>query len=344
METMVEALAQARGEQYNKLALRYLDTLSAMAARMGDYAAAYRYLHEHRQLRDSLDRASQAGRVARYETELKEREIDRLNHDRQLKEAEIERQWLIRRIFGGAFLVAMVFAFIFLRQRNRIGRERKRSDELLRNILPDSVAAELKYNGKAEAKHFDEVTVLFTDFKDFTTIAEGMPPSELVAELDTCFSAFDEITARHGLEKIKTIGDSYMCAAGLPVPAEGHAVKAVAAALEMQRFMEVRAGHAKPTATGGTIPAPRFSLRIGIHSGPVVAGIVGTRKFAYDIWGDTVNTASRMESAGEAGKINISGATRELVKNHYPTTLRGQLKVKNKGEVEMWWVENGTGP
>ncbi|MBK6830929.1 MAG: hypothetical protein IPG92_09445 [Flavobacteriales bacterium] len=178
--------------------------------------------------------------------------------------------------------------------------EKERSDELLRNILPDEVAEELKAKGHADAKHFDNVTILFTDFKGFTEASEKLSPQELVEELNTCFKAFDGIITARGIEKIKTIGDAYMCAGGLPVPSSSTPAGVVHAALEMQAFMIAR----KKERDAARMPF--FEMRVGIHTGPVVAGIVGVKKFAYDIWGDTVNTASRMESSGEVGQVNIS--------------------------------------
>jgi class 3 adenylate cyclase len=174
---------------------------------------------------------------------------------------------------------------------------------------------------------------MFTDFKDFTKISEKLSATELVAELHYLFHAFDNIIHNHGLEKIKTIGDSYMAAGGLPVPNQTNAKDVVSAALEIVSFMESHKNQRKKE--GKEI----FEIRIGIHTGPVVAGIVGVKKFAYDIWGDTVNLASRMESSGEPGKINISGSTYELVKNDFTCTYRGKIQAKNKGEVDMYFVE-----
>lgn len=211
--------------------------------------------------------------------------------------------------------------------------EKKKSDELLLNILPEEVAEELKAKGTADAKQFDDVTVMFTDFKGFTQISERLSPSELVAEIHTCFKEFDNIIGKHNIEKIKTIGDAYMCAGGLPVANTTNATDVVQAALEIQKFMlghlQLRKGEGKEV----------FEIRIGIHTGPVVAGIVGVKKFAYDIWGDTVNIASRMESSGEAGKVNISGSTYELVKDKFKCEYRGKIEAKNKGQIDMYFVE-----
>lgn len=219
------------------------------------------------------------------------------------------------------------------KQKAVVEKEKQRSDELLLNILPGEVAEELKLKGHAEARMFDEVTVLFTDFQDFTRISETMAPTELVEEIHACFMVLDRIIDKYGIEKIKTIGDSYMCAGGLPVVNRTHASDVVGAGLEIQEFIRKRI--AEKTAEG----KESFHIRIGIHSGPVVAGIVGIRKFAYDIWGDTVNTASRMESSGEAERVNISGTTYELVKDKFHCTYRGKLKVKGKGELDMYFVD-----
>lgn len=208
-----------------------------------------------------------------------------------------------------------------------------KSDELLLNILPIDIARELKENGFAESKKYESVTVLFTDFKGFSIIAEQMNAVELVSEIDFCFKAFDRIIEKHGIEKIKTIGDSYMAAGGIPVENSTHPFDVINAAIDIRDFIEE---YKKENILENK---PVFELRIGIHTGSVVAGIVGLNKFAYDIWGDTVNLASRMESGGEPGKINISGATYELVKEHFACTHRGKVQAKNKGEVDMYFVE-----
>lgn len=211
--------------------------------------------------------------------------------------------------------------------------EKEKSDELLLNILPVDIAKELKEKGTAQAKKYNSVSVLFTDFKGFSLIAERMDADELVSEIDHCFKQFDRIIQRHGIEKIKTIGDAYMAVGGLPVINQTHATDVIHAALEIRDFIEA---YKKKNAS---LNKPIFEVRIGIHTGNVVAGIVGLKKFAYDIWGDTVNLAARMESSSEAGKINISGVTYELVKDKFTTTYRGKIQAKNKGEVDMYFVE-----
>jgi len=210
---------------------------------------------------------------------------------------------------------------------------RKKSDELLLNILPERIAEELKEHGRAAPRKYESVSVMFTDFKGFTMIAEKMEPETLVKDLDECFHFFDTLTDRYNLEKIKTIGDSYMCAGGIPSPNLTHPIETVLAALELQMFMKKMALEKKKT--GETF----WELRLGIHTGPVVAGVVGKKKFAYDIWGDTVNIASRLESSGEPGRINISSATYEKVKDYFVCMHRGQVAAKNKGEIDMYFLD-----
>lgn len=210
----------------------------------------------------------------------------------------------------------------------------RKSDELLLNILPSEIAEELKHNGRSSAKTYSLVTVMFIDFKDFTTVSERVSAELLVAELDYCFSKFDEIIQEHGLEKIKTVGDAYICAGGMPALTHNHATEIVRAALDIRDFMTQRRIEKE------AVEEITFEARIGIHSGPVVAGIVGKNKFAFDIWGDTVNTAARMEQNSEAGKINISQTTYELVKTKFDCKYRGELEAKNKGMLKMYFVNN----
>ncbi|MEP7106993.1 MAG: adenylate/guanylate cyclase domain-containing protein [Ferruginibacter sp.] len=246
---------------------------------------------------------------------------------------ELQKQKLVRNGFVGGFTIVLLFAGVFFIQRNKIMKGKKRSDELLLNILPSEVAEELKLKGSAEAKQFDDVTVLFTDFKDFTQISEKLKPDELVAEIHYCFKAFDNIITRHGIEKIKTVGDAYLCAGGLPTLNHTHAFDVVAAALEIKNLILTRK---REKEAKGEIA---FEIRVGIHTGPVVAGIVGIKKFSYDIWGDTVNTAARMESSCEPGHVNISGSTYELIKDRFQCTYRGKIDAKHKGEIDMYFVD-----
>jgi adenylate cyclase len=239
---------------------------------------------------------------------------------------------------GSNFLFVQIFLGVLVTiLAQNLNQERGKSDRLLLNILPSSVAEELKQNDRVKPKTYECATVLFTDFVGFTKLAEKMTAEELVAELDNSFRAFDEIAKRHNLEKIKTIGDAYMAAGGLPTPNETHAVDCVLAALEFQAFIE--AEQARRRALG----LPGWPIRIGIHSGPLVAGVIGQEKFSYDVWGDTVNTASRMESSGAPGRINISQDTHKLVKDFFECEYRGAITAKNKGEIEMYFI-NGVKP
>jgi len=246
-----------------------------------------------------------------------------------LTNVQIHLFFVFNIIAVGSIIFLMVYYFV-----SKKNYFQARSEALLLNILPSIIAEELKAKGTVEAKHFEDVTVMFTDFKNFTQVTERLSPVELVAEIDTLFKAFDNIISKHNIEKIKTIGDSYMCAGGLPVANKTHAVNVVSATMDIQYFMQQHLRMRK--AEGKEL----FEIRIGVHTGPVVAGIVGDKKFAYDIWGDTVNVASRMESSGEAGKINISGCTYELVKEKFNCIYRGKIKAKNKGEIDMYFVES----
>jgi class 3 adenylate cyclase/ligand-binding sensor domain-containing protein len=210
----------------------------------------------------------------------------------------------------------------------------KKSDDLLLNILPAHIAEELKTMGKAKARRHEQVTVFFSDFKGFSVIAQQLTPEALVAEIDLCFREFDNVIDKYHLEKIKTIGDAYMCAGGISTDLENSALNVVAAALEIQLFMSDLAQ--RKQAKG----EPHFEMRIGIHTGPVVSGIVGIRKFAFDIWGDTVNIAARLEDNGEVGKVNISQTTYELVRDKYHCLHRGKISIKNMEDVDMYFVED----
>ncbi|MFN0032456.1 MAG: adenylate/guanylate cyclase domain-containing protein [Flavobacteriales bacterium] len=332
-----EALPVARADSALKdLEIIYSGMQKANAG-LGRYDEAYKYTLLYNTVHDSLNSEGSSKQLSlirtEFETEKKQHQIDLLNKDNELQIKEISKQKLIRNsTIAGLGFLAIFLGIVFV-QKRRISKEKDRSENLLLNILPYETAQELKEKGSADAKLFDEVTVLFTDFKGFTMVAEKLTPTELVAEIHHCFKAFDEIMAEHNIEKIKTIGDAYMAAGGLPVKNKTNASDVIEAAFKIQKFMLNY--KTQREAEGKSI----FEIRIGIHTGPVVAGIVGIKKFQYDIWGDTVNTASRMESSGEQGKVNISGATYELVMDSYTCTYRGKIQAKNKGEIDMYFVE-----
>mgnify|MGYP000453330533 CR=1 FL=1 len=214
-----------------------------------------------------------------------------------------------------------------------IEHERQRSEELLLNILPHAISSELKTEGFAKARRYEFATVMFIDFKSFTKISEQLSPEDLVKQLDMYFRAFDFIIAQFKLEKIKTIGDAYMVASGLSDRLSSP-TNMVKAALEIQEYLSDTALDKKE------LGEPHFEARIGIHTGPVVAGVVGVKKFAYDIWGDTVNVAARLQETCETGSINISEATFNEIKYFFPCTYRGRLNAKNKGVIDMYYVNN----
>ena len=300
-----------------------------------------------------LDRLTRAKRQVEKGKAKAEKENTKLNQN--LKKSEKERMGAElkateRKNFlyalGMATLFILLLATIFynrfrvnkraknaLQETNRIiDEERQRSDELLLNILPAPIAKELKEQGKAGAKKYDNVTVLFTDFKDFTKVSERLTPEQLVRELDYCFRGFDFIISQYGVEKIKTIGDAYMCASGL-TSKRTMPINIIKAALEMQEFLE---DYKKERMMKSL---PFFEARIGIHTGPVVAGVVGVKKFAYDIWGDTVNIAARMEANSEVGRVNISEETYRQVRYNFDCEYRGKIEAKNKGFVDMYHVK-----
>ncbi len=255
-----------------------------------------------------------------YETEKKEREIVQLNRESETQALRLERQRLLT---GGLFLMALLLgALVWMVLYNQ-----GRTNRLLHNILPVSVASELRQTGGVQPKRHDSVTVLFADLVGFTELGHSLSPEALVSLIDRYYRAFDEIIAQSGLEKIKTIGDSYMCAAGLPEPHPQHASLIFEAACKMLRWVEQDAA--------GTGYA-HLQLRIGMHSGPVVAGVAGKTKYVYDIWGDTVNIAARMEQFGVAGRINMSEATRLLLGDSVLAEKREPMEVKGLGLTSMY--------
>jgi adenylate cyclase len=312
--------------------------LSVSYSAVKNYGEAFKYQNMLLGIKDTLYNIETdkklSGLLFNFEIEKKQGQIDLLTKDKELQELDLQRQKVIKNVTFGGLAMVLLFLGVVMSQKKKITFEKKRSDALLLNILPEETAEELKTTGTAKAKSFEAVTVMFTDFKNFTQASEKLSAEALVEEINYCYSEFDKIITKHGIEKIKTIGDAYMCAGGLPATNNTHPFDVVKAGLEMQEFI------ARNMQQRIERNEPYFELRLGIHTGPVVAGIVGIKKFAYDIWGDTVNTASRMESSGQTGKVNISGVTFEYIKEKFHCTYRGKIEAKNKGQIDMYFVEN----
>jgi class 3 adenylate cyclase/Tfp pilus assembly protein PilF len=318
--------------------------LASSYAVLGDYGNAYTYQTLFSNIKDTLYNATTDKKLGSlqfdFDLQKKQGEINLLVKDKELTEVEIKRQRVVRLALIIGLVLVFITAFAIYRnyrikaKTNKIlDKQKVQIENLLLNILPSEVAQELQATGKATPRHYESVSVLFTDFKGFTTIADKMTPGKLVEELNDCFMAFDNIIERNELEKIKTIGDSYMCAGGIPGADAAHPYKIVKAGLEIQQYIHDNNERRK------NLGLEVWDIRIGIHIGPVVAGVVGKKKYAYDIWGSTVNIASRMESNGHPGQVNISSTTYELVKDKFACSHRGKIYAKNVGEIDMYFVE-----
>lgn len=322
--------------------------LSELYAKNGEFRKAYQYQSLMTTVKDSLYNTDSDKRIQQlqfnFDIEKKEAEIDLLMKEQALQEATIQRQKIVNYASGliGFLSLLLVFGFYnryrYTQKTNKIiESERDRSKELLLNILPAETAHELENSGHTQTRYYENITVMFADFKGFSFIARSLKPQELVAELNDYFMAFDEIVEKYNLEKIKTIGDAYMCAGGIPTPNNTHALNAVQAGIAMQQYVNKKN---KERVAKGLDP---WELRVGIHMGPIVAGVVGKKKYAYDIWGDTVNIAARMESSSEGGRVNISSSIYNVVKEEYSCIHRGRIFAKNIGEVDMYFVQSTNG-
>lgn len=356
----IKALSEAQGEQQlndERLRIQLIEETKRIQLQKEIELKALRFEYEKKQaiakteeerkrltLEEDLKRKEiqikfdqeQKAVVLRYN---QEKNIARINQEKKdaIAKANLESSKTEKNMWAvgaGLSLLLLGFAGFSYNQKRKdnrkIAEEKQKSDDLLLNILPYEVAEELKEKGKTSAKHYDEVSVLFTDFVNFTSNSERIGVQEILNELNICFTEFDRIMEKYGLEKIKTIGDAYLAVSGLPVSNDQHAKNAVSASLEILAYIQQR-----------KIDNPNaLDIRIGIHSGPVIAGIVGVKKFAYDIWGDTVNTAARMEQNSSLGKLNVSEATYKLIKDDFTFEYRGKIETKGKGAMEMYFVNS----
>lgn len=313
------------------------EKISELYQKSENYEKALQFFKKYIVYKDSLKSIEIVQKIAdtrtNYEISQKQIEVDLLNQQKKNQRIMIISSFVF--LFLSLLLVIGLYRrYQFIKKTKKIiEKEKNISNSLLLNILPEETAQELKKNGKVVAKRYELATVLFTDFEGFTNYSEDLPPEKLVESIDYYFSKFDEIIDKYDLEKIKTIGDSYMCAGGIPFETDDHAYQVILAALDIIDFVEQSNNRLLDDQIN-------FKVRVGVNSGSIVAGIVGTKKFAYDIWGDTVNIASRMESNSETGKINISENTYQLVKEQFSCKYRGEIQVKNKGMMKMYFVEH----
>ncbi|MEP7110457.1 MAG: adenylate/guanylate cyclase domain-containing protein [Ferruginibacter sp.] len=314
----------------------YHDMASAYSKR-NDFSNAFFYQSLYSDIKDTLYNIESKKKLnqLQFDFELSKKEVELTRKQVEIKS---EKQARIGVTIGlGLLLIIVIIIYRNYWQKAKtnkiLDKQKDEIENLLLNILPRQVASELRINGKSKPRHFEEVSILFTDFKGFTSIADKLSPEEVVEELNECFIAFDNIMEKHDLEKIKTIGDAYMCAGNIPSPDPDHAYKIIKAAMEIQSFVEK---HNISRIEGGH---EAWEIRIGVHIGPVVAGVVGKKKYAYDIWGSAVNIASRMESNGTPGRVNISADTYKIIKDRFECSHRGKIYAKNLGELDMYFVE-----
>jgi len=328
---------------YKELADAYRG-LAATYSRMKNYNSAFHYQQLFGGISDSLNNQTLSDKLAalqgNFEIQTRQNQINLLTKDKKLQELDLRSQKIQKAFITAALVLIFIIAFVIYRNyRSKVktnvllDKQNAEIEGLLLNILPSEVAAELQTQGVATPRFYEQVSVLFTDFQGFTLIADALSPQEVVDELSACFTAFDDIVERNNLEKIKTIGDSYMCAGGIPTKNDTHPQDIVKAALEIRDWMN------DFNSKRRNANLPVWELRIGIHVGPVVAGVVGKKKYAYDIWGSTVNIASRIESSGFPGMVNISDAVYNRVKDQYSCFYRGKISAKNVGQIDMYFAE-----
>jgi class 3 adenylate cyclase/tetratricopeptide (TPR) repeat protein len=318
--------------------------LSFTFSELSDFRNAFKYQLLLSDIKDTLYNTETDKKLGSlqfdFDLQKKQGEINLLTKDKLYTALQLESQKKAKNAFAaGLGLVFLIALLIFRNYREKVktnkilDQQKDEIEHLLLNILPAEVAKELQVHGQATPRNFESVSVMFTDFRSFTVIADKMTPQDLVEELNKCFIAFDQIIGKYNLEKIKTIGDAYMCAGGIPSPDSRHAYNMVRASLEIQEY--IIENNRRKVEAG----LEAWDLRLGLHVGPIVAGVVGKRKYAYDIWGSTVNIASRMESNGEPGRVNISASTYEIIKDEFECSYRGKIYAKNVGDIDMYFVE-----
>lgn len=298
---------------------------------------AYNYQKDYNKAKEYFSRASEIYEESGNKNGVAQMALMNNQMDLSLTDSARKQKEQFFYIAGIVLIVILIGAFILMYRNQKkmqstnkaLSVEKKKSEDLILNILPAKVVSELQDKGMSFATRYDNVTVVFTDFVSFTKVAERFSPEQLVGELHSCFKAFDALLDKYNMEKIKTIGDAYLAVSGLPANNPNHATDAVAFAKNLQGVMAYR-----KTQLGDAT----FEMRVGVHTGSVIAGIVGTRKFAYDIWGDTVNTAARIEQNSKPGMVNISQTTHELVKTKFPCEFRGEIEAKGKGKMNMYFV------
>jgi class 3 adenylate cyclase len=334
------SLEIALRNQLKEFVMQSYETYADLYERTGDYRNALNYYKLFKTEGDSIYTAESQKAVtemqAKYETEKKEQQLKLSNAEIAKKDIENKKQRIIiYAVFGGLGLVILLIIQVFMslqrkkRDNKIIHQEKEKSEALLLNTLPAKVVTELKETGKTEPESFENVSVYFSDICTFTDISANLEPHVTISELNDLFTAFDDIMIKHKCERIKTIGDAYMAVCGMPETNENHAVNITRAAIEILKFLEERA----------KTHEIKWRIRIGISSGKVTGGIVGVRKYLYDVFGDTVNTASRMESNSEPMKINTSNYTYEILKDKFVCTPRGAIEVKGKGVMNMYFIE-----
>ncbi len=313
---------------------------SEIYRKTGDYLQALQYYEKYKILEDSMFTEEMHNQIAdfeiKYETEKKDKEIKLLKQNEIIQNLALKKQRIMRNSFVIGFSLVLILAiviFFSLRQKvkdNRIiEKEKSKSDKLLLNILPEKVASELKEKGRTVPEHFDNVTVYFSDFVGFTKMAKKLEPKILIKELNELFTAFDNIIEKNQCERIKTIGDAYLAVCGLPKENPDHAVNIARSSVEIMEFINNRNRNAEI----------KWKIRSGLHSGSVIAGVVGVKKYIYDVFGDTINIASRMENYSEPMCINVSGSTYDLTKQEFPYIDRGIINVKGIGEMRMYYLD-----